>query len=142
MAVGEVNGTVPAYVSARFIESSMSELQSNEYVQSVRKFCSKLTYTIKSFQEIETLQLYPSQAMISSCLGDFLSSNAFNLIFDLKQCPVGFSYNKNSKQCQIPSNLIRHGIESDLRTMQVLRFSPKWINATLVHFLLIKIQES
>ena len=133
VAVGEEYGTVPTYTNAMFAQPSAGELQPSEYAQSVRKFCSKLTYTIKSSQGTETLLLTPSQMMISSCLRVFISSNAFNLIFDLKQCPIDFSYNKTNKQCQIPSNLIRHGIESDLRTMQVLRFSPKWINATLVH---------
>ena len=136
VAVGEINGTVPTYANARFIQPSTGELQSNEYVQSVRKFCSKLTYTIKSSQEIEMLQFHPSQAMISTCWKWNLTSHIiFHLIVDLKQCPIGFSYNKTSKQCQIPSNLISHGIECDLSKMQVLRFSPKWINATIVYVL-------
>ena len=135
VAVGEEYGTVPTYTNAMFSQPSAGELQPSEYIQSVRKFCSKLAYTIKSSRESETLQLTPSQAMISSCLRVFLISNAFHLNFELKQCPMGFSYSKTNKQCQIPSNLIKHGIECDLRTMKVLSFSPKWINATLVHAL-------
>ena len=135
VAVGEVNGTVPTHVNAIFAQSSMGELQSNEYVQSVRKVCSKLSYTIKSSKEIETLQLTPSQTMISSCERVYLISFALDLVFYLKQCPVGFRFSKTSKQCQVPRNLIDHGIEYDFSKMQVLRINPKWISATLVHVL-------
>ena len=133
VAVGELNGIVPTYANGRFVQPSTGELQSNEYIQSVRKFCSKLSYTVKSSQETETLQLTPSQTMISTCLKEDFISYSFHLTFNFKLCPIGFGYNKTSKQCQIPNNLIKHGIECDLRKMQVLRFSPKWINATLVH---------
>lgn len=54
---------------------------------------------MKSSQDIETLQLTPSQVMISSCLKDYFSSHyAFHVTFNLKRCPAGFSYKKTSKK--------------------------------------------
>ena len=107
VAMGEVNGTDSTYVNVAFVQPSTGDLNLTEYVQSIGKGCSKLTFMIRSSQQTEILQL--------STLSPYSNEKRdgkqfFNVFFEIYSCPIGFIYNNSTKQCQCLQVLIEKGI--------------------------------
>ena len=129
VAVGKVNGTVPAHVNALFVQPSTGDLNLTEYVQSIGKHCSKLTFTMRSSQQAEVLQLsIASPYYTFSCSEHIHEKQSFDIFFEIYSCPIGFIYNNTAKQCQCLETLVENGIYCDFNEMKVIRIKSKWIN--------------
>ena len=137
VAVGEAKGTAPSYVKSTFLSPSSGELLQNQRIQTVEKGCSKLTFTLKSSQKTEILQLTvdSNNPVFDICYEDYslIQLQSVKLTIELKNCFVGFYYNKMFKQCLCHETLSEHGISCDLNTTTVLRVRLTWINATFNH---------
>ena len=145
VAVGQRFGTVPSIIRAQFISingsESTGELDDVQQTQDVGLRCSLLTFTVRSLAKRETLTLTNSMKDHQAvALRDHISGftqkslfDTFYMHFSLKGCPLGFYFNYVNKQCSCQKGVIDSKIMCDLNTFQILRPTPKWINATFLH---------
>ena len=134
-AVGEWDGTVPSNIQVVLglqIERAGITLKEDEYIQSVSKSCSKLKYTLQLSQltRLRTISIKPQ---IISSYHSFTTFHKLRLVLHIRNCTIGFNFDKYSKQCICNRVLFEHGIECDIQSLTVRRSSPKWINATFTY---------
>ena len=119
-------GTVPSTVRASFMEQSHGQLKQVEYVQSTETYCTKLSYTVNFSSEYELLQLTTTEHT-------WKNKKIFEILFQRKNCSVGFMYDTSMSECVCDKTLTDHGISCDINTLTVQRPDQKWISTTYTH---------
>ena len=141
VAVGQRFGTVPSIIQAQFDGTkSTGELDEVQQTQSLGHWCTNVSFTVRSSAKREKLTLKNSmQDFQANTLRNYLTWNqqllfeTFEIVFNLRDCPLGFYFDHKTKQCSCQKNILDHNIECDLSSFRVLRPTPKWINATIIH---------
>jgi hypothetical protein len=134
VAVGQMYGVVPSRVSANYLGQTTAELGRLQYTQNVGNQCTNLEYTVQSNDKTETLKLTVASTINFVALQhDKNIDTDISISITLKNCSLGFYHDTNLKKCQCQRILLTHGITCNLTTFEILRESPKWINATFSH---------
>ena len=139
VAVGQRFGIVPSTVQAQFIgEKSTGLLEETQYVQIVDKKCTQLTFTIRSSNQQEKITLTIANDNVErpglvDVPGYGFLFDTFELTFNLKECPYGFKFNAELKQCVCDNTLLNHQVLCDSQALRIYRSASKWVNATLTH---------
>ena len=141
VAVGQMFGTVPFPVHARFIQvnsSSPPQMKSLQRTQNVRRTCTNLTYTIVSSHQVEEMKLtvdrqdkLPAGYFIQGVDKTFLILKELHVYIRLRPCPLGFVLYNSSCVCQ--PQLQQHGINCSIDSQTVNRPSSMWINTTFIN---------
>ena len=142
VAVGQRFGTVPSIMQAQF-DGTMStgEIEEVQQTQGLGHWCTNVSFTVRSSAKQEKLVLKNSmQNHQASTLRNHLSPwyhqllfEIFEIVFNLRECPLGFYFEYGSKQCSCQKNVLDHSIACDSSSFRVLRPTPKWINATFAN---------
>ena len=130
VAVGQWNGVVPANIQIKFNETSNAIVKANEYIQTVGRNCTTLTYTFMFMKQYEIV----SMQVITTDRNPVTEKN-LKLLLLFKNCTLGFTFANESNTCVCNKVLTDHNIECDIETLTIKRQSPKWINATFDHLL-------
>ena len=130
VAVGWWNGVVPANIQIEFRKTSKAKVRANEYIQSVGRNCTTLTYTLKFTEQYEIINL-----QVITINRNPVNERGLGVLLLFKNCTLGFSFESESSTCICNVVLIGHGVECDIETLTVKRQSPKWISATFEHLL-------
>ena len=142
VAVGQWFGTVPSIMQAQFDRSkSTGEIEEVQQTQGLGHWCTNVSFTMRSSAKQEILTLKNSmQNHQASSLRNHLKPwyhkqlfENFKIVFNLRDCPLGFYFKHESKQCSCQRNVLDHNIPCDSSSFRVLRPTPKWINATFTH---------
>ena len=128
VAVGQWDGTVPANIQAKFTRQVHGKLERKEYIQSVERNCTNLTYNLQFSHSHEGINL-----RILTTYRVLSRQPKLYLLFFRQNCTIGFSYDTNRTKCICNQILSDHGIECDFNTMLIKRLSPKWISGTYTH---------
>ena len=144
VAVGQRFGTVPSTIQAQFdgIEST-GEIEEVQQIQGLGHWCTDVGFTVRSSAKQEKLVLTISmQNHQANTLRNYLTEGnqqvlfeTFKIGFNLRDCPLGFYFEHESKQCSCQKNVLAHNIACDTVSFTVLRPTPKWINATFAHLM-------
>ena len=127
VAVGKWDGTVPSNIQAQFRLPTEGRIAQTQLIQSVKRKCTMLSYTIYFSKELERLQL---QAVTNE---RNLKPRKLYINFFRQNCTAGLSFSNVTKSCICNPILSKHGIECDVQTQKVERLSPQWIDATYIH---------
>ena len=130
VAVGQWNGVVPANIQIEFNETSNAIVKADEYIQSVGRNCTTLTYTFMFMEQYEIITLQ----VITTNRNPMTEMN-LKILLLFKNCTLGFSFAYENNTCVCNKVLTDHDIECDIETLTVKRPSPKWVNATFDHLL-------
>ena len=146
VAVGQRFGTVPFTVQSNFVSNykTIPQMEQFHYAQTVRKECTKLTYSIRSSNTFEMMQLQvdkfevPEDTSIDHALtfhADLPTSIRTQFInlqvyIKLHSCPLGFAFDENLLMCSCASQLHMNKIACNISTKRVSRPTSFWINAT------------
>ena len=146
VGVGQMYGTVPSIIHAQFYQTN-STMQPNierlQQVQKVEKFCSQLSYTVKSANTAEDIILTVQSNISKEVLANLNWSNPFpksiislekqfyNLVIhvDLQTCPLG-SIIINKTTCVCHPQLLTLGIQCNITTGRIYKDVRVWVNAT------------
>ena len=129
VAVGYWDGTVPANIHAEFRSRMEKKLPQIQQIQSVGRQCTNLSYTIFFSENKELLKLQIITNERSS------RSQAMHILLKRTNCTLELVYNISTKSCECNPTLVKAGIECDIQTMKIKRWSPFWVNATFSHLL-------
>ena len=137
VAVGQRSGIVPSIVEIRISIDSDGEFDKTQYTQEVGLQCTTLTFTLRSSAKVEKIQLLNSvrNIHVNTLNGPVIwnpsvQSEQLGVTFLLKDCPLGFYFHHVEKRCSCQSALLQEGIQCNFNAFEILRPSPKWINAT------------
>ena len=142
VAVGQRFGTVPSIIQAQFDGTrSTGDIDDVQQTQGLGHWCTNVSFTVRSSAKQEKLMLKNSmQNHQASTLRNHLTPwyrqllfETFEIVFNLSDCPLGFYFEHQSKQCTCQKNILDHNIECDSSSFRILRPTPKWINATFAH---------
>ena len=139
VAVGQMFGVVPTVVRANFMGEKSVELEPTEYLQSVGRNCSRLKYTIRSSNSAVILGL--STGDKTATLHDQVllpSEDVYKqllITFLLKDCALGFTFDRSLMECVCQETVVDHGIDCNSKVAKVNRISQKWIGVTYSHLL-------
>ena len=155
VAVGQREGTVLSPVMAMFEENSNQTLPGRikdlQTVQIVQKTCTRLSYTIMSRNQKESLFLVPFSSsefgLKSQTKESMFGSNLLNvypnklgLLFKqftinlkLKECPLSFLLDKTLHSCKCPSSLRSLQLGCDSVKYQIIRNEQQWVGITYNH---------
>ena len=151
VAVGQRFGTVATRVKAN-IEIHLNEskqtgrtINKNEIIQSVKRNCTALKYTIMTPNKVERLSITPRPLKSSLIFEPQVLQNYpdnLGLLFEqfsikvyLNKCPIGFLMNKTEHKCICSPTLISYGFSCNL-TAYVYKFPGniyRWASITKVH---------
>ena len=144
VAVGQRFGTVPSIMQAQF-DGTMStgEIEEVQQTQGLGHWCTNVSFTVRSSAKQEKLTLKNSmQNHQASTLRNNLTPwyhqllfEIFEIVFNLRECPLGFYFEHESKQCSCQKHVLDHNIACDSSSFRVMRPTPKWINATFAHLM-------
>ena len=145
VAVGQRFGTVPFTVQSRFISNSKAtqHMEALQYTQMVRRNCTNLTYSIRSSNKFETIQLQvdkfniPESSLIDDALifHPHLTTSMYAQFTDLQMhitllpCPLGFAFEEHLMTCSCASKLYQYNIACNINTRKVSRPISFWISA-------------
>jgi hypothetical protein len=144
VAVGQRFGTVPSTIQAQFDgRESTGEIEEVQQTQGLGHWCTNVGFTVRSSAKQEKLMLTISmQNHQASTLRNFLTEGnqqllfeTFEIVFNLKDCPLGFYFEHENKRCSCQKSVFVHGIACDSISFRILRPTPKWINATFAHLM-------
>ena len=145
VAVGQRFGTVPFTVYARFVipyTKAIPQMEVLYYTQTVEWRCTNLTYSIRSANRFEIMQLLvdrfdvlDSKRIEEQLLLKYHTSIRTNFVdfqmnITLQVCPLGFVFIEHSMKCECASMLRQHKIPCNISTQTVSRPTSFWINAT------------
>ena len=132
VAVGWGFGTVPTIVQARFESTSdKTKLKVGQYVQSVDRHCTNLSYKLYSAKKKERLRLLVEEHSIPKNIPNSTLLHQ-NLVVNItvKQCPPGFSFNDTLSVCTCHTFLTSNNIECDMELYKIVRTGQTWIKAS------------
>ena len=148
-AVGLGYGTVTSVIRAEYDNEDYSwrKIGGGQYMQQAQNNCTTLRYetsidTIQMRQLSLTPngsneiihQLQNSMSPMFPFDGKNLLIQTFVIVFDTKNCSLGFTFLPETNECKCQEALLDHGIECNLATLnEIFRAAPKWINATFMH---------
>ena len=132
VAVGWEFGTVPSIVQARFeVTSNKTRLKASQYVQSVNRNCTKLSYKVYSQNMKERLHLFVEKHNIPDNIpNSTLMRQDLVVNISVKGCPPGFSFNNTLSLCICHPFLLRNNIECDMERYLVIQTGQVWIKAS------------
>ena len=143
VAVGQRFGTVPSIIQTQFegTVKSTGEIDEIQQTQGLSHWCTNVSFTVRSSAKQERLSLKNSmQNHQANTLRNYLTAGnqqllfeTFEILFNLRGCPLGFYFETESKQCSCQKDVLDHDIECNSSSFRVLRPTPKWINATFAH---------
>ena len=128
VAVGQRNGTAPAYVSAMiaFANGKKGLLGKRQAIQEVSQYCTLVEYSVFSNPSIEYIHLRVTNT------GMYSYRNITTLDITLHPCPPGFS-NSLSLGCNCDPLLLKHGIhDCDISSQSILKKGDLWIGLYLL----------
>ena len=128
VAVGQWNGVVPANIQARFKATSSAKIKPNEYIQSVGRNCTTLTYTFRFMKQYEIMHL-----QVITTNRNPVRERRLGILLLFENCTLGFSFDSASSTCVCNEVLTKHKVDCDIETLTVRRPNPKWISATFEH---------
>ena len=130
VAVGQWNGVVPANIQIKFRATSNAKAKPNEYIQSVGRNCTTLTYTFKFMKQYEIIHL-----QVITTNRNPVRERRLGILLLFENCTLGFSFESESSTCVCNRVLTEHEVDCDIETLTIKRPSPKWISATFEHLL-------
>ena len=145
VAVGQKDGIVPSIVQVQFNNTdrngiSTGALDKIQYTQNVNHECTDLTFTVFSSEERENIILQNSDTIlqVNTMNGPVAwnpgsLSEQLEITFLLRECPLGFYFEPDTKRCACHPTLVKQNVQCNLSNSEVLRPLPKWINATFEH---------
>ena len=129
VAVGQEFGTTPTTIQLELelspTTSSASRVASEENVQLVNRYCTTLSYTMFSSNNMEVITLVTDRTNIP---GAYYRDKAYTLLFTqfklhfvLKNCSAGFVFDNVSMSCICSPILHNHGIQCNMQTYTIIR---------------------
>ena len=110
VAVGQRNGTVPTTVRSHiYWQRSTSDLLYSQYVQKVKRTCTKLNYTVFSLSPSVTVQLRADNSLYVQSYQCFTYEHNLFIRVSLNQtCPPGFNISESEKSCVCEQRLAEY----------------------------------
>ena len=138
VGVGQMYGTVPSSINARFRQTNTTiqpQFDILEHVQKVERFCTYVRYTVFSPNMVEDIILTAesnfNRDVLDNSLQNIHTQKQFADVVihvELQPCPIGFI--KDKTFCACHPHLQALDIQCNLTTATILRESQLWINAT------------
>ena len=138
VGIGQMYGTVPSSINARFRLTSTTiqpQIENLQRVQKAEHFCTYLRYTVKSPNAVEdiilTVESNVNKDVLNDPLGNVYTKKQFvNVVVhvELQPCPLGFVM--NTTVCICHPRLQELNIQCNITSARILRESQLWINAT------------
>ena len=121
VAVGQLNGTVPAVVLSKLTDTGGGELALQQDAQQLTTECGELIYTISTTSKRISLTL-----QINSEQNPSPSEVMYSIVsLNLPDCPLGFELREG--KCNCISFLAEKGITCNIDTLSFQRPVPLWI---------------
>ena len=145
VAVGQKDGIVPSIVQVLFNNTdrngiSTGALDKIQYTQDVNHECTDLIFTVFSSEERENIILQNSDTIVQVntmngpvAWNPGTLSEQLEITFLLRECPLGFYFESDTKRCACHPTLVKQNVQCNLSNSEVLRPLPKWINVTFEH---------
>ena len=137
VGVGQMYGTVPSTIHARFRQTNTSILSELDNLQRVSQFCSNLSYVVRSSNTAEDIILTVESNInqdIFKGIYDVHPKKQFDDVIvhvELRPCPLGFIMERGDCICH--PQLQALGVECSISTGTIYREVQQWFNATFNH---------
>ena len=134
VGVGQMYGTVPSTVHAKFHQTNAPispKFESLQHVQLLHQFCTYLSYTVKSPNTAEDIDLIVESNMEEDTPIKAESPKQFAEIavhVELQPCPLGFKMHE--AVCSCHPQLQALGIQCNIANGKIYRDAKSWINTT------------
>ena len=133
VGAGQMYGTVPSTVHAQFHKTNAPispKFESLQHVQIVQQFCTYLSYTVKSPNTAEDIDLIVESNMKENYfIADSPKQFADVVVHvELQPCPLGFKMHE--EVCSCHPHLQALGIQCNIANGKIYRDAKVWMNTT------------
>ena len=120
VAVDQVNHTIPSATIHSFLAYTEGGLGEGQLMQSTKKACTNLTFSVFSIRDHETLILYPD----GPCKDAKLSQRNLHIQFLPCVCPIGFQTNPKEESkcdCECDKDLLPYISNCTPQTQELIK---------------------